>query len=99
MGLLLTSHIWDVCQDFLLCRFFAWVRGRSKPSARYPCYLLKQVRSLQQQNALLETEIEAYQNRFQKPSGLRLLYEEQLKEMKRVADQMKVQRVRPDDIT
>ncbi|XP_062322280.1 desmin [Osmerus eperlanus] len=53
---------------------------------------IEKVRSLQQQNALLETEIEAYQNRFQKPSGLRLLYEEQLKEMKRVSDQMKVQR-------
>ena len=57
-------------------------------------FLLLQVRSLEQQNKLLETEIEAYQNRFEKPSGLRLLYEEQLKELKRIADQMRVQRVR-----
>lgn len=53
-----------------------------------------QVRSLEQQNKLLEAEIEAYQNRFEKPTGLRLLYEEQLKELRKVADQMRVQRVR-----
>lgn len=53
-----------------------------------------QVRSLEQQNKLLETEIEAYQNRFEKPVGLRLLYEEQLKELKKIAEQMRVQRVR-----
>lgn len=53
-----------------------------------------QVRSLEQQNQVLETEIEAYQNRFQKPTGLRLLYEEQLKELRKLAEQMKVQRVR-----
>lgn len=53
-----------------------------------------QVRSLEQQNKLLETEIEAYQNRFEKPLGLRLLYEEQLKELKKIAEQMRVQRVR-----
>lgn len=49
---------------------------------------------LEQKNKLLEAEIEAYQNRFQKPTGLRLLYEEQLKELKKIADQMRVQRVR-----
>ncbi|KAL4657451.1 desmin-like [Arapaima gigas] len=53
---------------------------------------IEKVRSLEQQNRLLETEIEALQNRFVKPSGLRRLYEEQLKEMKRVADQMRMQR-------
>ncbi|XP_039974287.1 glial fibrillary acidic protein [Xiphias gladius] len=53
---------------------------------------IDKVRSLEQQNKLLETEIEVYQNRFEKPSGLRLLYEEQLKELKRIADQMRVQR-------
>ncbi|XP_069558175.1 vimentin [Brachyistius frenatus] len=53
---------------------------------------INKVRSLEQQNKLLETEIEAYQNRFQKPTGLRLLYEEQLKELKKIADQMRVQR-------
>ncbi|XP_044064598.1 desmin isoform X2 [Siniperca chuatsi] len=53
---------------------------------------IDKVRSLEQQNKLLETEIEAYQNRFERPSGLRLLYEEQLKELKKIADQMRVQR-------
>lgn len=57
-------------------------------------FLWSQVRSLEQKNKLLEAEIEAYQGRFEKPTGLRLLYEEQLKELKRIADQMKVQRVR-----
>uniref|UniRef100_A0A8C6MHS8 Zgc:172323 n=1 Tax=Nothobranchius furzeri TaxID=105023 RepID=A0A8C6MHS8_NOTFU len=53
---------------------------------------IEKVRSLEQKNKLLETEIETYQNRFEKPTGLRLLYEEQLKELKKIADQMKVQR-------
>ncbi|KAI3361433.1 hypothetical protein L3Q82_013599, partial [Scortum barcoo] len=53
---------------------------------------IDKVRSLEQQNKLLEAEIEAYQNRFEKPSGLRLLYEEQLRELKKIADQMRVQR-------
>ncbi|XP_008275844.1 glial fibrillary acidic protein [Stegastes partitus] len=53
---------------------------------------IEKVRSLEQQNKLLEAEIEAYQNRFEKPTGLRLLYEEQLKELKKTADQMRVQR-------
>ncbi|XP_072316762.1 desmin isoform X2 [Eucyclogobius newberryi] len=53
---------------------------------------IDKVRSLEQQNKLLEAEIEAYQNRFLKPSGLRLLYEEQLRELKKIADQMKAQR-------
>uniref|UniRef100_A0A3P8U1C8 Zgc:172323 n=1 Tax=Amphiprion percula TaxID=161767 RepID=A0A3P8U1C8_AMPPE len=53
---------------------------------------INKVRSLEQQNKLLEAEIEAYQNRFEKPSGLRLLYEEQLKELNKIADQMRVQR-------
>uniref|UniRef100_A0A3B4U2I7 Zgc:172323 n=1 Tax=Seriola dumerili TaxID=41447 RepID=A0A3B4U2I7_SERDU len=53
---------------------------------------IDKVRTLEQQNKLLEAEIEAYQNRFEKPSGLRLLYEEQLRELKKIADQMRVQR-------
>ncbi|XP_070692102.1 desmin [Pempheris klunzingeri] len=53
---------------------------------------IDKVRLLEQQNKLLEAEIEAYQNRFEKPTGLRLLYEEQLKELKKIADQMRVQR-------
>ncbi|KAK7886477.1 hypothetical protein WMY93_026098 [Mugilogobius chulae] len=53
---------------------------------------IDKVRSLEQQNKLLEAEIEAYQNRFVKPSGLRQLYEEQLRELKKIADQIKAQR-------
>ncbi|XP_073342257.1 desmin [Pagrus major] len=53
---------------------------------------INKVRSLEQQNKLLEAEIEAYQNRFEKPTGLRLLYEEQLRELQKIADQMRVQR-------
>ncbi|XP_077061309.1 desmin [Siphateles boraxobius] len=53
---------------------------------------IEKVRSLEQQNKLLETEIESLKNRFLKPTGLRLLYEEQLRELKRLADQMTVQR-------
>lgn len=60
-------------------------------------FFWSQVRSLEQQNKLLEAEIEAYQSRFAKPSGLRLLYEQQLKELKKIADQMRVQRVRQTD--
>lgn len=56
-------------------------------------FVKKKVRSLEQQNKLLETEIEALQNRYLKPTGLRLLYEEQLKELKKLADQMRAQRV------
>ncbi|KAF7648822.1 hypothetical protein LDENG_00151270 [Lucifuga dentata] len=53
---------------------------------------IDKVRSLEQQNKLLEAEIEAYQNQFEKPSGLRFLYEEQLRELKKIADQMRTQR-------
>ncbi|XP_035985492.1 desmin isoform X2 [Fundulus heteroclitus] len=53
---------------------------------------IEKVRSLEQKNKLLEAEIQAYQNRFEKPSGLRLLYEEQLKELMKIADKMRVQR-------
>ncbi|KAL2082574.1 hypothetical protein ACEWY4_022392 [Coilia grayii] len=53
---------------------------------------IEKVRSLESQNKVLEAEIDALQNRFTKPSGLRMLYEEQLREMRRVADQMRAQR-------
>ncbi|XP_062254902.1 desmin [Platichthys flesus] len=53
---------------------------------------IDKVRSLEQQNQLLEAEIEAYHNRFERPTGLRLLYEEQLKELRKIAEQMRVQR-------
>uniref|UniRef100_A0A3B4EG52 IF rod domain-containing protein n=2 Tax=Pygocentrus nattereri TaxID=42514 RepID=A0A3B4EG52_PYGNA len=53
---------------------------------------IEKVRSLEQQNKMLETEIDALKSRFVKPSGLRMMYEDQLRELRRVADQMKVQR-------
>ncbi|XP_026866942.2 notochord granular surface isoform X2 [Electrophorus electricus] len=53
---------------------------------------IEKVRSLEQQNKMLETEIDALKGRFVKPSGLRSMYEEQLRELRRIADQMKVQR-------
>ncbi|XP_046729832.1 notochord granular surface isoform X3 [Silurus meridionalis] len=53
---------------------------------------IEKVRSLEQQNKLLETEIEALKGRYVKPSGLRMMYEEQLRELRRVSDQMRVQR-------
>ncbi|XP_056312056.1 notochord granular surface [Danio aesculapii] len=53
---------------------------------------IEKVRSLEQSNKLLETEIDAIKGHHVKPSGLRLLYEEQLREMKKIADQMKIQR-------
>lgn len=39
-------------------------------------------------------EIDGIQNQFVKPSGLRKLYEDQLRDLKRIADQMRRQRVR-----
>lgn len=42
---------------------------------------------------LLEAEIDALKSRFVKPSGLRQLYEGQLRELNRIAEQMRVQRV------
>ncbi|KAM4632922.1 notochord granular surface [Polymixia lowei] len=53
---------------------------------------IEKVRSLESKNKLLEVEIETLQNRFIKPSGLRQLYEAQLKELNRLAEQMRVQR-------
>ncbi|XP_073712232.1 notochord granular surface [Misgurnus anguillicaudatus] len=53
---------------------------------------IEKVRSLEQNNKLLETEIDAIKGHYVKPSGLRMLYEDQLRELRRIADQMKVQR-------
>ncbi|XP_020356635.1 glial fibrillary acidic protein [Oncorhynchus kisutch] len=53
---------------------------------------IEKVRSLEQQNKLLEMEIDGIQNRFVKPSGLRKLYEDQLRDLKKIADQMRMQR-------
>uniref|UniRef100_A0A673GZZ9 Glial fibrillary acidic protein-like n=1 Tax=Sinocyclocheilus rhinocerous TaxID=307959 RepID=A0A673GZZ9_9TELE len=53
---------------------------------------IEKVRSLEQSNKLLEAEIEGIKSHHVKPSSLRLLYEDQLRELRRIADQMKVQR-------
>ncbi|XP_062324194.1 notochord granular surface isoform X2 [Osmerus eperlanus] len=53
---------------------------------------IEKVRTLEQQNMLLEAEIDALKSRFVKPSGLRQLYEGQLRELNRIAEQMRVQR-------
>ncbi|KAK7906926.1 hypothetical protein WMY93_015538 [Mugilogobius chulae] len=53
---------------------------------------IEKVRTLESQNKLLEAEIEALKNRYARPSGLRQLYETQLKDLNREAEQMRVQR-------
>ncbi|XP_063054364.1 desmin-like [Engraulis encrasicolus] len=53
---------------------------------------IEKVRSLESQNKVLETEIEGLTNRFLKPTGLRMLYEEQLRELRSLAEQMRRER-------
>ncbi|XP_076612890.1 notochord granular surface [Chaetodon auriga] len=53
---------------------------------------IEKVRTLESKNKLLEAEIEALKSRHARPSGLRQLYESQLKDLNRDADQMRVQR-------
>ncbi|XP_056871978.1 notochord granular surface isoform X1 [Takifugu flavidus] len=53
---------------------------------------IEKVRTLESKNKLLETEIEALRSRYTKPSGLRQLYEAQLKALTRDVEQMRVQR-------
>ncbi|KAJ8009195.1 hypothetical protein DPEC_G00086380 [Dallia pectoralis] len=53
---------------------------------------IEKVRTLEGQNKMLEAEIDALQNRYVKPSGLRQLYEGQLREMHRIAQQLREQR-------
>ena len=43
---------------------------------------------------MIEAQINAYRNRFEKPSALSAMYEEQLRELLKIAEQMRVQRVR-----
>lgn len=57
-------------------------------------FFFSQVRTLESKNKQLEAEIDVLKSRHAKPSGLRQLYESQLKDLSRVAEQMKVQRVR-----
>ncbi|XP_048387625.1 desmin isoform X1 [Stegostoma tigrinum] len=53
---------------------------------------IEKVRNLEQDNRILEAEIEAVKSRCLHPQGLRTLYEEQLRDLRRTADQMKIQR-------
>ncbi|KAJ4929416.1 hypothetical protein JOQ06_005024 [Pogonophryne albipinna] len=53
---------------------------------------IEKVRNLESDNKLLEAEIESLKNRHERPSGLRKLYETQLKELLRDAERMRVQR-------
>ncbi|XP_074471738.1 notochord granular surface [Sebastes fasciatus] len=53
---------------------------------------IEKVRTLESKNKLLEVEIEALKSRHVRPSGLRQLYEVQLKELNRDAERMRVQR-------
>ncbi|XP_056437212.1 notochord granular surface isoform X1 [Gadus chalcogrammus] len=53
---------------------------------------IEKVRSLETKNKLLEDDIHALRSRFLQPSGLRQLYETQLKDLTRVAEQMRVRR-------
>lgn len=52
------------------------------------------MRILESKNKLLEAEIEALKSRHVKPSGLTQLYESQLKDLNKIAEQMRIQRVR-----
>ena len=56
-------------------------------------FFFSQVRTLESKNKQLEAEIEVLKSCHADPSGLRKLYESQLKDLSRVAEQMKVQRV------
>uniref|UniRef100_A0A4W3JGH1 Zgc:172323 n=1 Tax=Callorhinchus milii TaxID=7868 RepID=A0A4W3JGH1_CALMI len=53
---------------------------------------IEKVRNLEQDNKVLEAEIEALKSRILQPRSLRHLYEEQLQDLRRIAEQMKVQR-------
>ncbi|XP_031721734.1 notochord granular surface [Anarrhichthys ocellatus] len=53
---------------------------------------IEKVRNLESKNKLLEVEIEALKSRHVRPSGLRQLYESQLKELNRDAERIRIQR-------
>ncbi|XP_047429116.1 notochord granular surface isoform X2 [Mugil cephalus] len=53
---------------------------------------IEKVRTLESGNKLLEAEIETLKSRHVRPSGLRQLYESQLRELNREAEQIRVQR-------
>ncbi|MEE6475914.1 hypothetical protein FKM82_010894 [Ascaphus truei] len=53
---------------------------------------IEKVRDLEQENARAQCELDALRSRYQGPSALRALYEEQLRELRRVAGQAEMQR-------
>ncbi|XP_054474395.1 notochord granular surface [Anoplopoma fimbria] len=53
---------------------------------------IEKVRNLESKNKLLEAEIDGLKSRHMGPSGLRQLYESQLKELNRDAERMRIQR-------
>ncbi|KAK9531693.1 hypothetical protein VZT92_011102 [Zoarces viviparus] len=53
---------------------------------------IEKVRNLESKNKLLEAEIEALKSRHVRPSGLRQLYESQLKELNRDAERIRIHR-------
>ncbi|XP_056419243.1 desmin-like isoform X2 [Hyla sarda] len=53
---------------------------------------IERVRDLEQQNANVQVELDALRSRSNKPSALRALYEEQLRELRREAEQARIRR-------
>ncbi|KAM4040694.1 desmin-like isoform 2-T2 [Anomaloglossus baeobatrachus] len=53
---------------------------------------IERVRDLEQQNATVQVELDALRSRSTRPSALRALYEEQLRELRREAEQARMQR-------
>ncbi|KAM4694877.1 desmin-like [Discoglossus pictus] len=53
---------------------------------------IERVRDLEQQNAEVQCELDVLRTRCRKPSALRALYEEQLRELRREAEQARLQR-------
>ncbi|KAG8582306.1 hypothetical protein GDO81_008001 [Engystomops pustulosus] len=53
---------------------------------------IERVRDLEQQNAIVQVELDALRSRTTRPSALRALYEEQLRDLRREAEQARIQR-------
>ncbi|XP_044148118.1 desmin-like [Bufo gargarizans] len=53
---------------------------------------IERVRDLEQQNAIVQVELDALRSRCTRPTALRALYEEQLRDLRREAEQARMQR-------
>ncbi|XP_063775748.1 glial fibrillary acidic protein-like [Pseudophryne corroboree] len=53
---------------------------------------IERVRDLEQQNAIVQVELDALRSRGNRPSALKALYEEQLRDLRREAEQARIQR-------